>query len=103
MCMRTRASLFIISKPNTDNAHDYSGEGDFDAAEIDKEIIATRLKQDVLEHSGKVHLFVADSVRSILSSTLLMSSESVPHRSLVSSTCPLHHPHLSEHGATDSA
>ncbi|OCH84561.1 WD40 repeat-like protein [Obba rivulosa] len=36
-------------------------EGEFDAAEIDKEIIATRLKQDVLEHSGKVHLFVADS------------------------------------------
>ncbi|PSR72146.1 hypothetical protein PHLCEN_2v11994 [Hermanssonia centrifuga] len=36
-------------------------EGEFDAAEIDKEIISTRLKQDVMEHSGKVHLFVADS------------------------------------------
>ncbi|KAJ3506935.1 hypothetical protein NMY22_g17089 [Coprinellus aureogranulatus] len=36
-------------------------EGEFDAAEIDKEIIASRLKQDVLEHSGKVHLFIADS------------------------------------------
>ncbi|KAG6817022.1 hypothetical protein H0H87_000644 [Tephrocybe sp. NHM501043] len=36
-------------------------DGEFDAAEIDKELISARLKQDVLEHSGKVHLFVADS------------------------------------------
>ncbi|KAL0065847.1 pre-rRNA processing protein [Marasmius tenuissimus] len=36
-------------------------EGEFDAAEIDKELISARLKQDVMEHSGKVHLFVADS------------------------------------------
>lgn len=38
-------------------------EGEFDAAEIDKELISTRLKQDVMEHSGKVHLFIADTVR----------------------------------------
>ena len=37
-------------------------EGEFDAAEIDRELISERLRQDVLEHSGKVHLFVADSV-----------------------------------------
>ncbi|KAH8096999.1 WD40 repeat-like protein [Cristinia sonorae] len=36
-------------------------DGEFDAAEIDKELISARLKQDVLQHSGKVHLFVADS------------------------------------------
>ncbi|KAI0342215.1 WD40 repeat-like protein [Trametopsis cervina] len=36
-------------------------EGEFDAAEIDKELISSRLKQDVLEHSGKMHLFIADS------------------------------------------
>lgn len=36
-------------------------EGEFDAAEIDKELISARLRQDVLEHSGKVHLFIADS------------------------------------------
>ncbi|RDX44612.1 WD40 repeat-like protein [Lentinus brumalis] len=35
-------------------------EGEFDAAEIDRELISARLKQDVMEHSGKVHLFVAD-------------------------------------------
>jgi ribosomal RNA-processing protein 9 len=38
-------------------------DGEFDAAEIDKELISARLKQDVLEHAGKVHLFVADTVR----------------------------------------
>ncbi|KAF5352289.1 hypothetical protein D9758_011962 [Tetrapyrgos nigripes] len=36
-------------------------EGEFDAAEIDRELISARLKQDVMEHSGKVHLFVASS------------------------------------------
>lgn len=39
-----------------------AAEGEFDAAEIDHELISARLKQDVMEHSGKVHLFVADSV-----------------------------------------
>ena len=39
-----------------------TAEGEFDAAEIDKELISSRLKQDVLEHSGKIHLFVADTV-----------------------------------------
>ncbi|KAF9003437.1 WD40-repeat-containing domain protein [Cyathus striatus] len=40
--------------------HDLA-EGEFDAAEIDKELIQSRLRQDVLEHAGKVHLFVAGS------------------------------------------
>ena len=39
-----------------------AAEGEYDAAEIDKEIINARLKQDVLEHAGKMHLFVADLV-----------------------------------------
>jgi ribosomal RNA-processing protein 9 len=39
-----------------------SADGEVDAAEIDKELISARLKQDVLEHAGKLHLFVADSV-----------------------------------------
>ncbi|KAI0768293.1 WD40-repeat-containing domain protein [Trametes elegans] len=36
-------------------------DGEFDAAEIDRELISARLKQDVMEHSGKMHLFVADT------------------------------------------
>ena len=39
-----------------------SADGEADAAEIDKELISARLKEDVLEHAGKLHLFVADSV-----------------------------------------
>ena len=37
-------------------------DGEYDAAEIDKELISARLKQDALEHSGRIHLFVADAV-----------------------------------------
>lgn len=51
-------------KERSDDFHClHSADGEFDAAEIDRELISARLKQDVLEHSGKVHLFVADSVR----------------------------------------
>ncbi|PPQ70545.1 hypothetical protein CVT26_013132 [Gymnopilus dilepis] len=49
------AQLYLDSVKST------LADGEYDAAEIDKEIISTRLKQDVLEHSGKVHLFIADS------------------------------------------
>jgi ribosomal RNA-processing protein 9 len=44
-----------------------SADGEVDAAEIDKELISARLKQDVLEHAGKLHLFVADSVSTFCS------------------------------------
>ncbi|KAJ7072496.1 WD40-repeat-containing domain protein [Mycena amicta] len=37
-------------------------DGEFDAAEVDKEIISARLQQDVLEHSGKMHIFIADTI-----------------------------------------
>ena len=40
----------------------FSAGGEVDVAEIDKELLSARLKQDVLEHAGKLHLFVADSV-----------------------------------------
>jgi hypothetical protein len=40
-------------------------DGEYDAAEIDRELISARFKRDVLDNSGKVHLFVADSVRDI--------------------------------------
>jgi len=41
----------------------YEADGEVNAAEIDRELISQRLQKDLLEHSGKVHLFVADSVR----------------------------------------
>ena len=42
--------------------HAAAADGEVDAAEIDRELIASRLKQDVLEYNGKIHNFVADSV-----------------------------------------
>ena len=39
-----------------------SADGEYDAADVDKELLSARLKQDVMEHAGKVHLFVADTV-----------------------------------------
>ncbi|KAF8463760.1 WD40-repeat-containing domain protein [Gautieria morchelliformis] len=37
-------------------------EGEYDAAEIDREIISARLKEDVLENAGKLHIFIAGSI-----------------------------------------
>ncbi|KAG8904871.1 pre-rRNA processing protein [Tulasnella sp. 403] len=34
----------------------------WDAEEVDREIIGSRLQKDVLEHSGRIHAFVADAV-----------------------------------------
>ncbi|KNZ72506.1 hypothetical protein J132_02933 [Termitomyces sp. J132] len=50
-----------LAKLYLESVKESLADGEFDAAEIDKELISARLKQDVLEHSGKVHLFVADS------------------------------------------
>ncbi|KAG9044369.1 pre-rRNA processing protein [Tulasnella sp. UAMH 9824] len=36
----------------------------WDAEDVDREILESRLQKDVLEHSGKVHVYVADSVGS---------------------------------------
>ncbi|KAG2034445.1 WD40 repeat-like protein [Suillus americanus] len=49
-----------LAKLYLESVKDDLAEGEFDAAEIDRELISERLRQDVLEHSGKVHLFVAD-------------------------------------------
>ncbi|KAF9242301.1 WD40 repeat-like protein [Melanogaster broomeanus] len=50
-----------LAKLYLESVKDGLAEGEFDAAEVDKELISARLRQDVLEHSGKVHLFIADS------------------------------------------
>ena len=40
----------------------HTADREFGAAEVDKELMSARLRQDVLEWSGKGHLFIADSV-----------------------------------------
>ncbi|TDL20663.1 WD40 repeat-like protein [Rickenella mellea] len=44
-----------------DSVKEGLADGEFDAAEIDRDLIASRLKSDVLEHAGKIHKFVADT------------------------------------------
>jgi hypothetical protein len=56
--------VFLYANTHADGS--LLADGEYDAAEIDKELISSRLKQDVLEHSGKVHLFIADLVRLLL-------------------------------------
>ncbi|CAK5265719.1 unnamed protein product [Mycena citricolor] len=51
-----------LAKLYLENVKEGLADGEFDAAEIDKELISARLKQDVMEHSGKMHLLVADSI-----------------------------------------
>ncbi|KAF8557490.1 WD40 repeat-like protein [Imleria badia] len=50
-----------LAKLYLQNVTEGLAEGEFDAAEVDKELISARLHQDVLEHSGKFHLFIADA------------------------------------------
>ncbi|KAK2460744.1 hypothetical protein APHAL10511_007214 [Amanita phalloides] len=50
-----------LAKLYLESVKDDLADGEYDAAEIDREIINARLKQDVLDHAGKMHLFVADS------------------------------------------
>jgi len=53
---------FRLAKLYLESIEEGLTDGEVDAAEIDKELVSARLKQDVLEHAGKRHLFVADSV-----------------------------------------
>ncbi|MBW0515700.1 hypothetical protein O181_055415 [Austropuccinia psidii MF-1] len=46
-------------------------EGTFDAAEIDKEIIASRLQQDHLETTGKLYSFLGEKLKNSFSNTSL--------------------------------
>lgn len=50
-----------LAKLHLESVKEDLAEGDYDAAEIDRELISARLRQDVLDQSGKVHLFIADS------------------------------------------
>ncbi|KAL5478315.1 RRP9 [Sanghuangporus weigelae] len=51
-----------LAKVYLDNLKEGLADGEVDAAELDREIIASRLRQDAMEHSGKMHKFIADSL-----------------------------------------
>nr|AOR51842.1 Rrp9 [Phaffia rhodozyma] len=44
------------------NVEEEQDDGTFDAAEIDREIMAARLQADVLAHSPKIHVFISQSL-----------------------------------------
>ncbi|WWD07391.1 hypothetical protein V865_005489 [Kwoniella europaea PYCC6329] len=50
---------------------------DYDAAEIDRELIASRLQKDVAEQSGKIHLYIASHTTSAIT-RFLPTSPHVP-------------------------
>ncbi|KAG6877174.1 hypothetical protein C0992_010647 [Termitomyces sp. T32_za158] len=79
------AKLYLESVKESLVTHSRSlpADGEFDAGEIDKELISARLKQDVLEHSGKVHLFIADSFDFTQPPTKILRTRG--HRSSVTS------------------
>ncbi|KAF8309679.1 WD40 repeat-like protein [Clavulina sp. PMI_390] len=51
-----------LAKLYLQSVQDELGDGDVDAADLDRELINSRLRQDVLQHAGKIHLFLADSI-----------------------------------------
>ncbi|SGY22700.1 BQ5605_C019g08845 [Microbotryum silenes-dioicae] len=51
-----------------------------DAADVDRDIIAERLQQDVLQHSGKLHLFVANKLILPLDPTHIHHTPRKAHR-----------------------
>ncbi|KAL6306873.1 WD40 repeat-like protein [Sparassis latifolia] len=63
-----------------------TAEGEFDAGEIDRELISARLQKDVLEHAGKVHLFVAESYDFTHAPKLRLRGHRLPTTAAVGST-----------------
>ncbi|CAE6461084.1 unnamed protein product [Rhizoctonia solani] len=54
---RLRLARMVLEERRQELAGD-----EIDAAEIDKELLASRLKQDTLQHSGKISLFLASKL-----------------------------------------
>ncbi|GAA5925462.1 ribosomal RNA-processing protein RRP9 [Sporobolomyces koalae] len=69
---------------------DKEEEVGFDAADLDRDIIAERLQQDVLEHTGKLHLNVASTLQLPLSPANIYYTPSKGHRGPVTSAVASH-------------
>ncbi|KAM0791198.1 hypothetical protein ACM66B_005680 [Microbotryomycetes sp. NB124-2] len=73
---RLRLSQMYLASLQKDAQDDIG----WDAAQMDKDIIAERLQKDVLEHNGKMHLLVADSVAAKLTHEHVFKTPSKAHR-----------------------
>ncbi|TYJ53602.1 hypothetical protein B9479_005750 [Cryptococcus floricola] len=81
---RVRLAKGYLSKVR-DEIEAANADQDYDAADIDRELIASRLQKDVAEASGKIHLFVAAHLTSLTSRLLPTSSHLPTHSALTSS------------------
>lgn len=55
-------------------------DGTFDAAEIDQEIISSRLQQDVLESSGRIHTYLGEKLSIKFNPTAESSTTNQPYK-----------------------
>ncbi|CEQ39458.1 SPOSA6832_00967 [Sporobolomyces salmonicolor] len=69
---------------------DKEEEVGFDAADLDRDIIAERLQQDVLEHTGKLHLNVASTLQLPIPSSSIFHTPAKGHRGAVTSAVASH-------------
>ncbi|SCW02369.1 LAFE_0F04918g1_1 [Lachancea fermentati] len=76
------------------NAGDYNN---FDARDLDRDIIATRLKQDVAEQQGRIYRFIADK---LLLSEVKVSFTRVGEKNITSISC--HQPALNKFSHEDT-
>ncbi|GAA5944153.1 hypothetical protein JCM3775_001082 [Rhodotorula graminis] len=83
---RLRLSQMYLSTLEKDKEEDHG----FDAADLDRDIIADRLQQDVLEHTGKLHLNVASTLQLPIPSSSIFRTPAKGHRGSVTSAVASH-------------
>ncbi|GAA6060021.1 hypothetical protein JCM10212_001179 [Sporobolomyces blumeae] len=69
---------------------DKEEEVGFDAADLDRDIIAERLQKDVLQHTGKLHLHVASTLQLPIEPSAIFHTPSKAHRGSVTSAVASH-------------
>ncbi|GAA5904054.1 hypothetical protein JCM6882_003813 [Rhodosporidiobolus microsporus] len=83
---RLRLSQMYLKSLEKDKEEEFG----FDAADLDRDIIAERLQQDVLEHTGKLHLNVASTLQLPIPSTSIFRTPAKGHRGTVTSAVASH-------------
>ncbi|BGP48556.1 pre-rRNA processing protein [Rhodotorula kratochvilovae] len=96
---RLRLSQMYLSSFEKDKEEDHG----FDAADLDRDIIAERLQQDVLEHTGKLHLNVASTLQLPIPSSSIFRTPAKGHRGAVTSAVASHDGHWLYTSSKDGA
>ncbi|GAA5975712.1 hypothetical protein JCM11641_005845 [Rhodosporidiobolus odoratus] len=83
---RLRLSQMYLKSLEKDKEEEHG----FDAADLDRDIIADRLQQDVLEHTGKLHHNVASTLQLPIPTTSIFRTPAKGHRGAVTSAVASH-------------